>query len=87
MKLLKVSVPDPTRPEFLEETERQAKLLRGPTEERRRLISSNRLSYGLNLEGRRSLDPLHPAALRKSTFPAGQKGSPHLCFSRQSGAT
>jgi hypothetical protein len=33
MKLLRVWVPDPTRPEFAREAERQAKLLRGRPEE------------------------------------------------------
>ena len=33
MKLLRVWVPDPTRPEFLREADRQAKLLRGRAEE------------------------------------------------------
>ena len=33
MKLLRVWVPDPTRPEFAKEAERQAKLLRGRPEE------------------------------------------------------
>lgn len=33
MKLLRVWVPDPKRPEFAKEAERQAALLRGRTEE------------------------------------------------------
>lgn len=33
MKLLRVWVPDPTKPAFAKEAERQAKLLRGRTEE------------------------------------------------------
>jgi Protein of unknown function (DUF3018) len=33
MKLLRVWVPDPTRPEFAREAERQAMLLRGRAEE------------------------------------------------------
>lgn len=33
MKLLRVWVPDPRRPEFAREAERQAKLLRGRAEE------------------------------------------------------
>ena len=37
MKLLRVWVPDPRRPEFAKEAERQAKLLRGRTEEREAL--------------------------------------------------
>ncbi len=34
MRLLRVWVPDPRRPEFAAEAERQAKLLRGRAEER-----------------------------------------------------
>jgi hypothetical protein len=37
MKLLRVWVPDPRRPEFAKEAERQAKLLRGRPEEREAL--------------------------------------------------
>jgi hypothetical protein len=37
MKLLRVWVPDPTRPEFAKEAERQAKLLRGRAEEKEAL--------------------------------------------------
>jgi hypothetical protein len=37
MKLLRVWVPDPRRPEFAREAERQAKLLRGRAEERQAL--------------------------------------------------
>ena len=37
MKLLRVWVPDPTRPEFAREAERQAKLLRGRAEEKEAL--------------------------------------------------
>ncbi len=34
MKLLRIWVPDPTRPEFAQEAERQGKLLSGQPEER-----------------------------------------------------
>ena len=34
MKLLRVWVPDPSRPEFAQEADRQAKLLRGRPEEK-----------------------------------------------------
>ena len=34
MKLLRIWVPDPTRPEFAKEAERQGKLLRGRPEEK-----------------------------------------------------
>ncbi len=37
MKLLRVWVPDPSRPEFAREAERQAKLLRGRPEEKEAL--------------------------------------------------
>jgi hypothetical protein len=37
MKLLRVWVPDPRRPEFAKEAERQAKLLRGRAEEQEAL--------------------------------------------------
>jgi hypothetical protein len=37
MKLLRVWVPDPRRPEFAREAERQAKLLRGRPEEKEAL--------------------------------------------------
>jgi hypothetical protein len=37
MRLLRVWVPDPRRPEFAREAERQAKLLRGRAEEREAL--------------------------------------------------
>jgi hypothetical protein len=37
MKLLRIWVPDPRRPEFAEEAERQAKLLRGRAEEKEAL--------------------------------------------------
>jgi hypothetical protein len=37
MKLLRVWVPDPKRPEFAREAERQAKLLRGRVEEKEAL--------------------------------------------------
>ena len=37
MKLLRIWVPDPTRPEFAKEAERQAKLLRGRAEEKEAL--------------------------------------------------
>ena len=37
MKLLRVWVPDPHRPEFAKEAERQAKLLRGRPEEQEAL--------------------------------------------------
>ena len=37
MKLLRVWVPDPTRPEFAREAERQAKLLRARPEEKEAL--------------------------------------------------
>ncbi len=37
MKLLRVWVPDPARPEFAKEAERQAKLLRGRAEEKEAL--------------------------------------------------
>jgi antidote-toxin recognition MazE-like antitoxin len=37
MKLLRVWVPDPKRPEFAKEAERQAKLLRGRVEEKEAL--------------------------------------------------
>ena len=37
MRLLRVWVPDPRRPEFAKEAERQAKLLRGRKEEREAL--------------------------------------------------
>jgi hypothetical protein len=37
MKLLRVWVPDPTRPDFVREAERQARLLRGRPEEREAL--------------------------------------------------
>ncbi len=37
MKLLRVWVPDPKRPEFVREAERQAKLLRGRPEEKEAL--------------------------------------------------
>ena len=37
MKLLRVWVPDPKRPEFVHEAERQAKLLRGRPEEKEAL--------------------------------------------------
>ena len=37
MKLLRVWVPDPKRPEFVREAERQAKLLRGRAEEKEAL--------------------------------------------------
>ena len=37
MKLLRVWVPDPKRPEFAKEAERQAKLLRGLVEEKEAL--------------------------------------------------
>ncbi len=37
MKLLRVWVPDPHRPEFAKEAERQAKLLRGRPEEKEAL--------------------------------------------------
>ena len=37
MKLLRVWVPDPARPEFAKEAERQAKLLRGRPEEKEAL--------------------------------------------------
>jgi len=37
MKLLRVWVPDPRRPEFVREAERQAKLLRGRAEEKEAL--------------------------------------------------
>jgi hypothetical protein len=37
MKLLRVWVPDPRRPEFAKEAERQAKLLRGRLEEKEAL--------------------------------------------------
>jgi len=37
MKLLRVWTPDPRRPEFAREAERQAKLLRGRAEEREAL--------------------------------------------------
>jgi len=37
MKLLRVWVPDPTRPGFAKEAERQAKLLRGRAEEKEAL--------------------------------------------------
>jgi hypothetical protein len=37
MKLLRFWVPDPTRPEFVREAERQAKLLRGRAEEKEAL--------------------------------------------------
>jgi hypothetical protein len=37
MKLLRVWVPDPHRPEFAKEAERQAKLLRGRSEEKEAL--------------------------------------------------
>jgi hypothetical protein len=37
MKLLRIWVPDPNRPEFAEEAERQAKLLRGRAEEKEAL--------------------------------------------------
>ena len=37
MKLLRVWVPDPKRPEFAREAERQAKLLRGRPEEKESL--------------------------------------------------
>ena len=37
MKLLRIWVPDPHRPEFAEEAERQASLLRGSPEEREAL--------------------------------------------------
>ena len=37
MKLLRIWVPDPTRPEFAAEAERQAKLLRGRVEEKEAL--------------------------------------------------
>jgi hypothetical protein len=37
MRLLRVWVPDPRRPEFVREAERQAKLLRGRAEEREAL--------------------------------------------------
>jgi hypothetical protein len=37
MKLLRVWVPDPTRPEFAKEAERQAKLLRERAEEKEAL--------------------------------------------------
>ena len=37
MKLLRVWVPDPTKPEFASEAEREAKLLRGRAEEREAL--------------------------------------------------
>lgn len=37
MKLLRVWVPDPRRPEFVQEAERQATLLRGRPEEREAL--------------------------------------------------
>jgi hypothetical protein len=37
MKLLRIWVPDPKRPEFAKEAERQAKLLRGRAEEKEAL--------------------------------------------------
>ena len=37
MKLLRIWIPDPTRPEFAKEAERQAKLLRGRVEEKEAL--------------------------------------------------
>jgi hypothetical protein len=37
MKLLRVWVPDPKRPEFAKEAERQARLLRGRAEEKEAL--------------------------------------------------
>jgi hypothetical protein len=37
MKLLRIWVPDPHRPEFAREAERQAKLLRGRAEEKEAL--------------------------------------------------
>lgn len=37
MRLLRVWVPDPRRPEFAKEAERQARLLRGRAEEREAL--------------------------------------------------
>ncbi|MFZ0207168.1 MAG: antitoxin MazE-like protein [Roseiarcus sp.] len=37
MKLLRIWVPDPNRPEFAKEAERQAKLLRGRAEEKEAL--------------------------------------------------
>ena len=37
MKLLRMWVPDPNRPEFAKEAERQAKLLRGRAEEKEAL--------------------------------------------------
>jgi hypothetical protein len=37
MKLLRIWVPDPTRPEFAKEAERQAELLRGRAEEKEAL--------------------------------------------------
>jgi hypothetical protein len=37
MKLLRVWVPDPRRPEFVKEAERQGKLLRGRPEEKEAL--------------------------------------------------
>jgi hypothetical protein len=37
MKLLRIWVPDPNRPEFAREAERQAKLLRGRAEEKEAL--------------------------------------------------
>jgi hypothetical protein len=37
MKLLRIWVPDPKRPEFAQEAERQGKLLRGRPEEREAL--------------------------------------------------
>jgi hypothetical protein len=37
MKLLRIWVPDPTRPEFAKEAERQAKLLHGRAEEKEAL--------------------------------------------------
>jgi hypothetical protein len=38
MKLLRVWVPDPTRPEFAKEAARQARLLRGRPEEAEALV-------------------------------------------------
>ena len=54
MKLLRVWVPDPARPEFAKEAARQARLLRGRPEEAEALTSSKRLFPGLTGEARRS---------------------------------
>jgi len=52
MKLIRLWVPDPARPDFIEEAARQAAILRGPPRKPKLSTSSNPRSTGPNRDAR-----------------------------------